>query len=131
VAQAAVSSGTKAAKQAELSGDKKALTYQQPLNVAWRHVGLALDRVGFTIQDRDATRGLYYLRYIDPRVKEEPGLFKRVFTKTKKPEFPTDFRVQLTDVNGATQIQVLNNLGKLDTSEDASNILQKLLESLQ
>ncbi len=132
VAQAAVSSGN-AVKQAALSttNGKKVLTYQQPLNVAWRHVGLALDRVGFTIQDRDAARGLYYLRYIDPRVKEEPGFFKRTFTRTKKPEFPSEFRIQLSDANGTTQIQVLNNLGQPDASEDATLILQRLLESLQ
>lgn len=33
---------------------------------AWRRVGLALDRVGFTVEDRDRSKGLYFVRYVDP-----------------------------------------------------------------
>lgn len=32
---------------------------------AWRRVGLALDRIGFVVEDRDRSRGLYYVRYAD------------------------------------------------------------------
>lgn len=32
---------------------------------AWRRVGLTLDRVGFTIEDRDRTQGLYFVRYAE------------------------------------------------------------------
>ncbi|MDR2711152.1 MAG: outer membrane protein assembly factor BamC, partial [Burkholderiales bacterium] len=35
---------------------------------AWRRVGLALDRTGFTVTDRDRSQGLYYVRYADPDV---------------------------------------------------------------
>ncbi|HST00916.1 MAG TPA: outer membrane protein assembly factor BamC, partial [Usitatibacter sp.] len=35
---------------------------------AWRRVGLALDRVGFTVEDRDRSKGLFYVRYVDPDV---------------------------------------------------------------
>ena len=34
---------------------------------AWRRVG-ALDRVGFTVEDRDPLRRVYYVRYVDPEV---------------------------------------------------------------
>jgi outer membrane protein assembly factor BamC len=33
---------------------------------AWRRVGLALDRVGFTVEDRDRSKGVFFVRYIDP-----------------------------------------------------------------
>ena len=33
---------------------------------AWRRVGLALDRIGFTVEDRDRATGVFYVRYIDP-----------------------------------------------------------------
>jgi outer membrane protein assembly factor BamC len=33
---------------------------------AWRRVGLALDRSGFTVEDRDRTQGVYFVRYVDP-----------------------------------------------------------------
>jgi outer membrane protein assembly factor BamC len=32
---------------------------------AWRRVGLALDRVGFVVEDRDRSSGLFYVRYSD------------------------------------------------------------------
>ena len=33
---------------------------------AWRRVGLALDRTGFTVVDRDRSKGLYFVRYANP-----------------------------------------------------------------
>ena len=33
---------------------------------AWRRVGIALDRSGFTVEDRDRGQGLYFVRYVDP-----------------------------------------------------------------
>ena len=38
---------------------------------AWRRVGLALDRVGFVVEDRDRSRGLYYVRYADLGTAED------------------------------------------------------------
>lgn len=42
---------------------------------AWRRVGLALDRNGFTVEDRDRANGLYYVRYIDP-LADKPAASK-------------------------------------------------------
>ena len=40
-----------------------ALLLDQGFSQAWRRTGLALDRAGFTVQDRDRSRGLYFVRY--------------------------------------------------------------------
>jgi outer membrane protein assembly factor BamC len=37
----------------------------EPFDRAWRRVGLALDRVGFTVEDRDRQKGQYFVRYAD------------------------------------------------------------------
>jgi outer membrane protein assembly factor BamC len=52
---------------------------------AWRRLGLALDRGGFTVEDRDRGQGIFDVRYVDPKLagKEEPGLLARVFTGAK------------------------------------------------
>ena len=42
------------------------LTVDDPFDRAWRRVGLALDRIGFTVIDRDRSRGVYFVRYGDP-----------------------------------------------------------------
>ena len=39
---------------------------------AWRRVGLALDRVGFTVEDRDRVNGVYFVRYVDPDLPPAP-----------------------------------------------------------
>ena len=38
---------------------------------AWRRVGLALDRTGFTVVDRDRSKGLYFVRYANPELEQE------------------------------------------------------------
>ena len=57
---------------------------------AWRRVGLALDRSGFTVEDRDRAAGLYFVRYVDPANagKEEPSFFDKMFGKDSKPVAP-------------------------------------------
>src|SRR5204862_5262734 len=64
---------------------------------AWRRVGVALDRSGFTVEDRDRTQGIYFVRYIDPKFagKEEPNFFSKLFSFGKKDEAggPAKYRV--------------------------------------
>jgi outer membrane protein assembly factor BamC len=51
----------------ERSGDSSGLLIvEESFDRAWRRVGLALDRVGFTVEDRDRSKGLYFVRYVDP-----------------------------------------------------------------
>jgi outer membrane protein assembly factor BamC len=38
----------------------------------WRRVGLALDRVGFVIEDKDRSNGLFFVRYADVDIDDGP-----------------------------------------------------------
>ncbi len=38
----------------------------------WRRVGLALDRIGFVIEDKDRSNGIYYVRYADVDIDDGP-----------------------------------------------------------
>ena len=49
------------------------LVVDDPFDRAWRRVGLALDRVGFTVVDRDRSKGVYFVRYADPEVDGAQG----------------------------------------------------------
>src|SRR6201999_460558 len=54
-----------------------ALSLNEQFDRAWRRVGLALDRVGFTVEDRDRSKGLYFVRYADPEAEmkeKDPGI---------------------------------------------------------
>jgi len=46
-------------------GDSSLLNIPDSFDVAWRRVGLALDRTGFTVEDRDRAKGIYFVRYVD------------------------------------------------------------------
>ena len=52
---------------------------------AWRRVGLALDRVGFTVEDRDRIQGIYFVRYVDPDPVGTTGFLKKLFTLAPPP----------------------------------------------
>ena len=57
------------------------LDVDEPFDRAWRRVGLALDRVGFTVEDRDRSKGFYFVRYIDPAqdgVKKNDGILSKL-----------------------------------------------------
>jgi outer membrane protein assembly factor BamC len=59
---------------------------------AWRRVGLALDRVGFTVEDRDRVQGIYFVRYVDPD-KAKEGFFSKLFGGEDKNKEAQRYRV--------------------------------------
>ncbi len=50
---------------------------------AWRRVGLALDRVGFLVEDRNRSQGLFYVRYSDIEADAPEGESKGLLDKLK------------------------------------------------
>jgi outer membrane protein assembly factor BamC len=54
------------------------LEIQDPFDRAWRRVGLALDIIGFVIEDKDRSNGIYFVKYadndIDEGIKKKKGL---------------------------------------------------------
>jgi outer membrane protein assembly factor BamC len=105
------------------------------LDRAWRRVGLALDRGGFTVEDRDRARGFYLVRYLDPdyeaKQREKQGFFSRLFGGEAKVEAP-QFRVQLTDAgNGRTDIAVLDKDGNPTIGSAVDRMLALLRDQLR
>jgi outer membrane protein assembly factor BamC len=103
---------------------------------AWRRVGLALDRVGFTVEDRDRTEGIYYVRYIDPDAdakSSEKGFFSKLFTfgSDDKAKAAQRYRVKVRSTAGNSQVSVQNGEGKPDTSAAAEKILALLNDQLK
>ena len=104
---------------------------------AWRRVGLALDRVGFTVEDRDRSRGLYFVRYVDPEIdnkskKDDGILSKLAFWKSAPPaSSKVQYRIYVADAGPQSTIQVLTPEGGADKSETAKKILALLQQQLQ
>lgn len=101
---------------------------------AWRRVGLALDRSGFTVEDRDRTQGLYFVRYVDPAKagKEEPGFFSKLFGAKEDPQGGlARYRIALKTQADSTVVTVLNNQGASETGDAAKRILDLLVTDLK
>lgn len=103
---------------------------------AWRRVGLALDRVGFTVEDRDRSKGLYYVRYVDPdaNLKKSTGwLDKLSFWKSSDPVVSNkpQYRIHVSESGQNSVVQVLSSEGGTDKSDTAKKILSLLYQQLQ
>ncbi|MDH3286657.1 MAG: outer membrane protein assembly factor BamC [Betaproteobacteria bacterium] len=116
--------------------DGSTLALNDQFDRAWRRVGLALDRVGFTVEDRNRAKGLYYVRYIDPQTdvqtKKETGwLSKLAFWKSSEPPKPEQYRIQVTDKQSVALVNVLNKDGSQDHSDTSNRILTLLYNQLK
>lgn len=99
---------------------------------AWRRVGLALDRTGFTVEDRDRSQGLYFVRYVDPSAnKTEQGFFSKLFSGTKAATAPLKYRISVKSQGEATTVSVLNAQGEADSSANAQRIVQVIADDLK
>jgi outer membrane protein assembly factor BamC len=109
------------------------ITYQEGFDTAWRRVGLALDRSGFTVEDRDRKAGLYFVRFVDrTNDGKETGFFTRLFSSSTKDEGPQRYRLKLEAQGDAkTVIVIQNSSGDLDGSNAGAKIAQLLLEELK
>jgi outer membrane protein assembly factor BamC len=109
------------------------LLVDEPFDRAWRRVGLALDRGGFTVEDRDRASGLYYVRYVDPKNvgKDEPGWFAKLFGDKSNPQAALRYRIQLKAAGTKTALTVQDSTGTVDTGENAQRIVGLLTSELR
>ncbi|MFA4969343.1 MAG: outer membrane protein assembly factor BamC [Sulfuritalea sp.] len=127
------------AKMSRAQDGAGALLLEEAFDRAWRRVGLALDRVGFTVEDRDRSQGLYFVRYVDPeldskRKDDEKGLLsKLMFWKGGAADKPTQaqYRIHLKTTGDTTTVQVLTREGGIDRSDVSKRILGLLHEQLK
>lgn len=99
---------------------------------AWRRVGLALDRVGFTVEDRDRSQGLYYVRYVDPEIDPKKGGWFSGWGRSKPdPAKSPQYRIHVTAAGDNTRLQVQNKEGGADDSDTGKKILRLLLDQLK
>jgi outer membrane protein assembly factor BamC len=110
------------------------LQVHEPFDRAWRRVGLALDRVGFTVEDRDRQKGMYFVRYVDPdsEMRNNRGFLDRLLALGQPAPLKTEqYRVQVRQAGTSSEVNVLNKDGASDTSRTAQRILTLLHEQLK
>ncbi|MFO1220903.1 MAG: outer membrane protein assembly factor BamC [Burkholderiaceae bacterium] len=109
------------------------LEFDETFDRAWRRVGLALDRSGFTVEDRDRAAGVYFVRYVDPKIagKEEPNFFARLFSSDNAATTVQRYRIAVKSAAGKTQISIQNADGAPEGSETGQRIATLLVNELK
>jgi len=101
---------------------------------AWRRVGLALDRGGFTVEDRDRTKGFYEVRLAAKGSTDKPGLFDRIgnWFSSKPTDTVSRYRLQLGTVSDReARVTVLNGEGKPQSDDNAREVIRLLSANLE
>ena len=100
---------------------------------AWRLVGVALERVGFAVEDRDRSEGVYYVRYDDPTKEKKDGFMSKLAFWKDEGEFDdeTQYRIQLDEDDDMTRVVVLNSAGEREQSDTGTRILTLIQEQIR
>jgi outer membrane protein assembly factor BamC len=122
----------KTASTDEVVPTATSLVVNDSFDRAWRRVGLALDRGGFTVEDRDRASGLYYVRYVDPKTagKDEPNWFNKLFSDATTGA-AVRYRVVVKGTGDKTNVSVQDAKGAADGSENARRIVARLGQELR
>ncbi len=99
---------------------------------AWRVVGLALDRTGFNVVDRDRSKGVYYVSYNDPAHsgKKRKGFFK-MFKRKKKKRGAVVYQVKIVSSSNTSRVRVYAKDGSAEKSSTGKRIMTLLKENLK
>ncbi len=104
-----------------------ALNVNEIFSRTWRRTGLAIDRLGFTVDDKNRSAGIYYIKlsksFIESEMKNA-GFFSTLFSDKK--QSITQFIISLEEKKGITQIRILTRQG----DENKSPLQQRILEKL-
>ncbi len=108
------------------------LLVDEDFSRAWRTTGIALDRSGFTVEDRDRSAGVYFVRYNDPlREGEKKSLLGRMAFWRDDEASAVAYRVEVKPENGTSLVRVLEESGAPASSGTGERILKLLQEQIR
>ncbi len=113
------------------------LSLNEPFDRAWRRVGLALDRSGFTVEDRDRAAGVYFVRYTDSdaavKTKKKESFFSSLqFWKSDDKSKDTQtYRITITTISGkGSKVDVRDKTENQVNPDTANKMLSLIYEQL-
>ena len=117
--------------------DSYKVVVDETFDRTWRRVGLALDRVGFTVEDRDRSKGLYFVRYVDQdseaksTPENEKGFFSNLFSFSSSEKQIERYQISIQETGGKSEIVVLDSRGIPETTSTGRKIMNLLYEQLR
>ncbi|MBK6602011.1 MAG: outer membrane protein assembly factor BamC [Betaproteobacteria bacterium] len=131
-AVAPAGSGAERVRLVKAADGANALEVDDSFSRSWRRVGLALDRIGFTVVDRDRTKGVYYVRYADPdTAKVEPGWWSKLQFWKDTSEKPEQYQIAVAGGEQKSTVEVRNVEGAPDRSANGEKILSLIRDQLK
>lgn len=112
-----------APKLQELAGGGKAIFLNDSFDKSWRKVGLALERAGIPVEDRDRTSGVFFLRISEGA--QEKNIFSKLAFWSKE-EGGKPLRYQVTVQESGTGCQVIASYGKGEYNATTQRIIEAL-----
>lgn len=126
---AAANTTASTSKATDING-QPAVILQEGFDRSWRRVGLALDRTGFTVEDRDRNKGIYFVRYVPATENSESGFFGKLFSSSKSAT-ALKFRIQVKAQGNTSTVTVQDETGTPDTSTAAQRIVKVLADDIK
>lgn len=127
----AVAAATQVRAKVLQEGVAFSLLVTDAMDQAWRRTGLSLDRTNFTVEDRDRSKGIYFVRYVAPDAeKNAPGFFARMFG-AKAQEGLKKYQILLAAEGAQTRVRVANLQGQVLNTPEAQSILKVLADDLK
>jgi len=96
---------------------------------AWRDVGVGLDRSNFTVDDRDRSKGIYFVRFVNTTdLSNERSFFGKLFSKKTDEDMKKAkrYRVLVKDTAGTITVTVQDEKGAAETDGVSVQILSLL-----
>ena len=103
-----------------------ALQVKENFPRTWRRIGLALDRMGFVVEDRNRSAGVYYISLPEKfETKEEKTWFERLFNK-EQTELPSNFLLSIIERGKETHVTIRNRASSALDGKVAEKILRQI-----
>ncbi len=100
---------------------------------SWRDVGLALDRSNFTVEDRNRSNGIYFVRYVNPKdVGDTKGFFSNLFSSKDDSSLKAKkYQVILKNTGeNSVSVYVQDTEGRPENTPAGLQLLTILMEQL-
>lgn len=98
---------------------------------SWRRVGMAIDRLEFSVEDRSRADGIYFIKYRDPTIgNNKEGFFSNLFGFGKNSKKIQTYKVKLISDEEVTQVFIIDEQGK-NNSNTTKSIASVLFDQLK
>lgn len=127
-------------ERAFINKEGTSLVVNEAFDRSWRRVGLALDRIGFTVEDRNREQGIYFVRYVNPdadrkKKGDDEGILSNIMfwrSSDKDGTKAAKYRIQVHNTGtNSSSVSLLNDDGTDVSVSTASRILKLLHEQLK